>query len=85
MAKENNFNEIVQTLQEAQKNKEQLTVLASSIEKYIAQQKKGLEELEALFEQAREGKIKVKKRGGYRGRKSKTEGGGEGNNESNNG
>ncbi len=72
MAKDTNYNEIVQTLQEAQKNKEHLSALASSIEKYVAQQKKGLEELESLVSQAREGKLTVKKRGGYRGRKSKT-------------
>ena len=75
MAKETNYNEIVQTLQEAQKNKEHLSALASSIERYVAQQKKGLEELESIILQAREGKLAVKKRGGYRGRKNKNTGG----------
>lgn len=80
MAKDTNFNEIIQNLQEAQKNKEHLSALASSVERYVAQQKKGLEELESLISQAREGKLEVKKRGGYRGRKSKTTTGNEGGN-----
>ena len=75
MAKEPNINEIVQTLQEAQKNKDLLSALTGSLERYVDQQKKGLEELEALINQAREGKLQVKKRGGYRGRKNKTDGG----------
>ena len=74
MAKEPNINEIVQTLQEAQKNKDLLSALTSSLERYIEQQKKGLEEFEALINQAKEGNLTVKKRGGYRGRKNKTEG-----------
>ena len=73
MAKEPNITEIVQTLQEAQQNKDLLNALTSSIEKYVAQQKQGIEELEKLVSQAREGKLQVKKRGGYRGRKSKTQ------------
>lgn len=72
MAKDTNFNEIIQNLQEAQQNKEHLAALASSIERYVANQKKGLEELESLISQAREGKLQVKKRGGYRGRKAKS-------------
>jgi len=75
MAKDTNYDEIVQTLQEAKQNKEHLSALATSIEKYVAQQKKGLEELEGIISQAREGKLQVKKRGGYRGRKSKNKGG----------
>ncbi len=74
MAKEANINEIVQTLQEAQQNKELLEALTTSLERYVEGQKKGLTELENLIGQARAGKLTVKKRGGYRGRKSKTEG-----------
>ncbi len=73
MAKEPNINEIVQTLQEAQQNKDLLNALTSSIEKYVTQQRQGIEELEKLVSQAREGKLQVKKRGGYRGRRKKTE------------
>ncbi|RDC62342.1 hypothetical protein [Adhaeribacter pallidiroseus] len=71
MAKEANITEIVQTLQEAQQNKELLGALTSSLERYVEQQKKGLEELETLVAKAKDGKLTVKKRGGYRGRKSK--------------
>jgi len=71
MAKEANITEIVQTLQDAQQNKELLGALTTSLEKYVDQQKKGLEELETLINQAKTGKLKVKKRGGYRGRKPK--------------
>lgn len=72
MAKEANINEIVQTLQEAQQNKELLEALTTSLERYVAGQKSGLAELENLVNQARSGDLKVKKRGGYRGRKKKT-------------
>ena len=72
MAKEANITEIVQTLQEAQQNKELLGALTTSLERYVEQQKKGLEELENLVAKAKDGKLTVKKRGGYRGRKSKT-------------
>ncbi|MDQ4138986.1 MAG: hypothetical protein M3142_00530 [Bacteroidota bacterium] len=71
MAKEANINEIVQTLQDAQQNKELLGALTTSLERYVEQQKKGLEELESLITRAKEGKLTVKKRGGYRGRKNK--------------
>ena len=71
MAKEANITEIVQTLQEAQQNKELLGALTTSLERYVEQQKKGLEELENLVAKAKDGKLTVKKRGGYRGRKSK--------------
>lgn len=71
MAKEPNINEIMQMIQEAQQNKDLITSLTTSLEKYVSQQKKGLEELEALIEQARGGKLPAKKRGGYRGRRSK--------------
>lgn len=77
MAKDPNITEIVQTLQDAQQNKELLTALTTSIERYVSQQEKGLEELKTLISQAKEGKLKVKKRGGYRGRKPKTENTGE--------
>ncbi len=80
MAKDANFNEIVQTLQDAQQNKELLDALTTSLERYVDQQQKGLEELKNLVSQAKTGNLKVKKRGGYRGRRNKaTEG------ESNNG
>jgi len=39
----------------------------------VASQKEGLAKLENLVHQARSGELKVKKRGGYRGRKKKTE------------
>ncbi len=71
MAKEANITEIVQTLQEAQQNKELLNALTTSLERYVEQQKKGLEELESLVGKAKDGKLTIKKRGGYRGRKSK--------------
>lgn len=77
MAKDPNINEIVQTLQDAQQNKELLNALTTSVERYVTQQEKGLEELKTLIFQAREGKLQVKKRGGYRGRKNKTENTGE--------
>jgi hypothetical protein len=80
MAKEANINEIVQTLQDAQQNKELLDALTTSLERYVDQQQKGLEELKNLISQAKDGKLKVKKRGGYRGRKNKAAEG-----ESNNG
>ena len=73
MAKEANISEIVQTLQEAQQNKELLEALTTSLERYVASQKSGLAELENLVNQARSGELKIKKRGGYRGRKKKTE------------
>lgn len=72
MAKEANITEIMQTLHDAQQNKELLGALTTSLERYVEQQKKGLEELESLVTKAKEGKLTVKKRGGYRGRKSKT-------------
>jgi hypothetical protein len=75
MAKEANINEIVQTLQDAQQNKELLEALTTSLERYVDQQQKGLEELKNLISQAKEGNLKVKKRGGYRGRKNKEAGG----------
>ncbi len=71
MAKEANISEIVQTLQEAQQNKELLEALTTSLERYVTGQKNGLAELENLVNQARSGELKVKKRGGYRGRKNK--------------
>ncbi len=71
MAKEANINEIVQTLQDAQQNKELLDALTTSLERYVDQQQKGLEELKNLISQAKNGNLKVKKRGGYRGRKNK--------------
>ncbi len=71
MAKETNINQIVQTLQEAQQNKELLEALTTSLERYVTGQKNGLAELENLVNQARSGELKVKKRGGYRGRKNK--------------
>ncbi len=71
MAKESNINEIVQTLQDAQQNKELLDALTTSLERYVDQQQKGLEELKNLISQAKDGKLKLKKRGGYRGRKNK--------------
>jgi hypothetical protein len=78
LAKETNFNEILSTLQEAQQNKNLLEALTTSLEKYVDGQQKGLEELKNLINQAKEGKLQVKKRGGYRGRKNKlTYGGGE--------
>ncbi|QMU29283.1 hypothetical protein [Adhaeribacter radiodurans] len=77
MAKEANITEIVQTLQDAQQNKELLGALTTSLERYVEQQKKGLEELESLITKAKEGKLTVKKRGGYRGRKSKANSGSE--------
>ena len=49
MAKEANITEIVQTLQEAQQNKELLSTLTTSLDRYVASQKKGLEELESLI------------------------------------
>ncbi|MDB5264412.1 MAG: hypothetical protein JWQ14_3695 [Adhaeribacter sp.] len=75
MAKDTNFNEIVQTLQEAQQNKELLDALTTSLERYVENQQKGLEELKNLIDQAKTGNLKIKKRGGYRGRKAKSEGG----------
>ena len=80
MAKDTNFNEIVQTLQEAQQNKELLDALTTSLERYVENQHKGLEELKNLIGQAKTGNLKIKKRGGYRGRKPKPE-----NNEGGNG
>ena len=73
MAKEANINEIVQTLQDAQQNKELLDALTTSLERYVENQQKGLEELRNLISQAKEGNLKLKKRGGYRGRKNKSE------------
>ncbi len=71
MAKEANITEIVQTLQEAQQNKELLEALTTSLDRFVSSQKEGLTELENLVNQARSGELKVKKRGGYRGRKKK--------------
>lgn len=76
MAKETNFNEILSTLQDAQQNKTLLNALTTSLEKYVDGQQKGLNELKNLISQAKEGKLQVKKRGGYRGRKNKTVDGG---------
>lgn len=73
MAKEANITEIMQTLQEAQQNKDLLNAVTTNVEKYVAQQKKGLEELEALINQAKTGKVAVKERRTYRGRKKKAE------------
>ncbi len=41
------------------------------MERYVASQKEGLAELENLVNQARSGELKIKKRGGYRGRRKK--------------
>ncbi len=60
MAKEANINEIVQTLQEAQHNKELLEAFTTSLERYEASQMNGLAELENLVNQAHSGQLKVK-------------------------
>ena len=72
MAKEANITEIVQTLQEAQQNKDFLSALTTSLDRYVAGQKKGLAELESLIAQAKAGKLTVKQKAVYRSRKSKT-------------
>ena len=71
MAKEQNITEMVQTLQEAQQNKDSLNALTASLEHYINQQKKGLEELETIFNQVKQGKVVVKKKSTYKSKNVK--------------
>ncbi|QMU29957.1 hypothetical protein [Adhaeribacter radiodurans] len=66
-----NITEILKTLEEASANKELLNALTTSLDKYLATQKSELENLEQILERAKSGDLKVKKRGGYRGRRKK--------------
>jgi uncharacterized tellurite resistance protein B-like protein len=67
--------EVIETLKSAEKNKEQLTAITSTLQRAIAEQKRSLESLEKLLSEIESGNVTpAKKRGGYRGRKKKDQG-----------
>jgi hypothetical protein len=74
MAKQQSINEVIQSLQDAQQNKELLDGVMTTLEKFVQNQRTALDELETLITNAKSGKLPVvKKRGGYRGRKNKAQ------------
>ena len=69
------FEEVIETLKFAEKNKEQLSAITSTLQKVITEQKKSVEALEKLLSEIESGNVTpAKKRGGYRGRRKKEEG-----------
>ena len=67
--------EVIETIKSAEKNKEQLTAITSTLQRAIAEQKRSLESLEKLLSEIESGNVTpAKKRGGYRGRKKKDQG-----------
>jgi uncharacterized tellurite resistance protein B-like protein len=67
--------EVIETLKSAEKNKEQLTAITSTLQRAIAEQRRSLESLEKLLSEIESGNVTpAKKRGGYRGRKKKDQG-----------
>ncbi|GEO04011.1 hypothetical protein AAE02nite_16750 [Adhaeribacter aerolatus] len=69
------FEEVIETLKFAEKNKEQLNAITSTLQKVITEQRKSVEALEKLLSEIESGNVTpAKKRGGYRGRRKKEEG-----------
>ena len=67
--------EVIETLKSAEKNKEQITAITSTLQRAIAEQRKTVESLEKLLSEIESGSVTpAKKRGGYRGRKKKDQG-----------
>jgi signal transduction histidine kinase len=69
------FEEVIETLKSAEKNKEQLNAITSTLQRVISEQRKSIESLEKLLSEIESGNVTpAKKRGGYRGRRKKEEG-----------
>ncbi len=69
------FEEVIETLKFAERNKEQLNAITSTLQKVITEQRKSVEALEKLLSEIESGSVTpAKKRGGYRGRRKKEEG-----------
>ncbi|ALJ00750.1 hypothetical protein [Rufibacter tibetensis] len=72
MGKTTDIDVIVQTLKEAQKNKDLLEAMISQLDKFVNNQRIVLNEIEILIANAKNGELEKKSgRGGYRGRKKK--------------
>lgn len=75
-----NIDSIVQTLQEAQQNKDLLNAIVSNLEKFVDNQRSVLNDLEALIGNAKDGNIPAVKKGKggrKKGSKNKSEEGNE--------
>ncbi len=66
------FEEVIETLKSAEKNKEQINAITSTLTKVITEQRRSVEALENLLNEIQSGNVTpAKKRGGYRGRRKK--------------
>jgi len=69
------FEDVIETLKSAEKNKEQISAITSTLTRVINEQKKSVEALEKLLSEIESGNVTpAKKRGGYRGRRKKEAG-----------